>query len=201
MTASATAAPLRHLVGRMEAHPDRDVFLFQHIHRKQQPAQRNIADDPAPFVADEGELPAQRIGGRQRGSAQQIDQVCGFIPNAAAWWRRNRCSPPVTFGYGVCSSSGAIVKQLEERPKCRIGIRQPQHHHLFESRLAMRNAIRAPRQPFFRRFLATVNPRSRELRDELQQQLIEAVRTHARREPLERLGNRARRNRSCGSAR
>ena len=161
-------------VGRMEAHPDRQLLFMQDVAGDQQKALQTFAEQGLPLRADHRELLAQRARSGDGRSAQQIKQ----IHRRGAFDGNQRAGCEIggklrgNLAIGGLLRQGAVLEQLFERTESQVAVRHPEQHHLFDSGGAVRNSAGGTRQPFRGDLLPAIDRAAGKLLDKGEQHLF-----------------------------
>ena len=172
--------------GRMEAHPDGDFLLMEHIDGQQDAAEVG-AEDGRPLLPDEVQLAGQRVRRGKHGRAQHLKQTAepGRDGRALGKELRQHRRGVVVSGSGP---QRAVLKEDLEWLESRVAVGEPEEHELFERGLAVRQALARAGEPLLCGQFAAEDGDVRELLGELEQQTIDLLGRELRREPAQSVG-------------
>ncbi len=147
-----SAVPVDIRPGRVEAHPDRDVFFFHRVDGQQYRLQIRI-DEPVPVLANVVQLRGERVRAEPHGRFQRIQQGADL--------RRHRRSRGKELGQlrhdtwvGGLLLQVRIVEELTELDESRVSVGQGEQQELFEGGFTMGQTVRLALQPRLNSHLA-----------------------------------------------
>ncbi len=145
-----TPRPLRSLhLGRIELHPDGQLFFAQNFGGDPQQPLQAVADKRLPELAYQGKLVAQRVGRAHRRRAQKVEQV----HRLGVGQRDERPGSKIlrhALGYLPVNGlfgQGAVFEQLLEGAESLVAVGGPQQQQFFQGGGAVGRAFGLSCQP------------------------------------------------------
>ena len=177
--------------GRVELHPDGQLFLVQNLAGNQQQLLQAIAQQRLPELTDKGKLIGQRARRAHGRCAQQLQQVHRLGVRQGNQRTRGEIVRQLLRDLavnGLCGES-FFFEELPERLKRLIAVGCPQQQQLFQRSGAMRSFTASLLQPLARRFNAADDRNAGKLHDKGEKHCVQSIRAHLRGKKLQRVGH------------